>query len=228
MNFNAFIFARGGSKGLPRKNILKIDNVPLLGHSINHARSISTIKNIFVSTDDDEIAAVGKEYGAKIIKRPSSLSQDNSPEWLAWKHAIKYVFDNYGEFDGFISLPCTSPLRSEEDTNKCISKLYENFDIVITISDSKRSPWFNIVQNGESNNIVLLKTFKENTITRRQDVPKTFDITTLAYASTTKFILNSSSIWDGNVGGVLIPQERSIDIDTKIDFEIAKFLYKKF
>ena len=99
---------------------------------------------------------------------------------------------------------------------------------MITISDSKRSPWFNIVQNGENNNLVLLKTFKENTISRRQDVPKTYDITTIAYTSTTNFILNSNSIWDGNVGGVLIPQERSIDIDTKIDFEIAKFLYKKF
>ena len=98
MKILVFIPARGGSKGIPGKNLIELNNKPLIKYTLETVNQI--IKNNeyewipFVSTDDDEIAAVGKEYGAKIIKRPSSLSQDNSPEWLAWKHAIKYVFDN--------------------------------------------------------------------------------------------------------------------------------------
>lgn len=227
MEFNAFIFARGGSKGLPRKNVLEIGGIPLVGHSINHAKKIKNIKNIYVSTDDNEIAQISKEYGAHLIKRPFSLSQDNSPELLAWKHAIKYVFDNHGEFSGFVSLPCTSPLRSEVDINNCIKKLNEKFEVVITMTESRRSPWFNMVKEGEHGRLFLLNNVENKKVSRRQDVPKTFDITTVAYVAKTNFILNADSIWDGNVGGVRIPPHRSIDIDTKLDFEIAKFIYEK-
>ena len=74
MRFNAFIFARGGSKGLPRKNVLKIGGIPLVGHSIKHAKKLKNINNIYVSTDDNEIAQIAKEYGADVIKRPDYLS----------------------------------------------------------------------------------------------------------------------------------------------------------
>ena len=145
---------------------------------------------------------------------------------LAWKHAIKHVYENHGEFSGFISLPCTSPLRSLDDINRCIKKLNHKFDIVITMSDSKRSPWFNIVQEGENGSLFLLKKYDNQKISRRQDVPKTFDLTTVAYVAKTNFILNAESLWDGNVAGVLIPPHRSLDIDSKLDFEIAKFIYE--
>jgi len=226
MKFNAFIFARGGSKGLPKKNILKLGGIPLVAHSINHAKKIENINKIFVSTDNKEISEIAQKYGASVIDRPSDLAKDDSPEWLSWQHAIKYVFEKYGKFEGFVSLPTTSPLRSCEDIENCINNLNNNVDFVITISDSKRSPWFNMVTSKKDGNLKLVNEIKNQTIIRRQDVPETFDITTVAYVSKTNFILNSESIWDGVVRGVKIPQKRAIDIDTKMDFEFAKYIYE--
>ena len=115
----AFIFARGGSKGLINKNILPIGGVPLVGRSINIAKEIENIEKIFLSTDSNEIADIGSSFGAEIIPRPDYLSQDNSPEWEAWRHAINVVKDKYGSFDIFLSLPATSPLREIEDVQRC-------------------------------------------------------------------------------------------------------------
>ena len=84
-----------------------------------------------------------------------------------------------------------------------------------------------MVEEDKNGNLFLIKHLDNENISRRQDVPKTFDITTVAYVAKTNFILNADSIWDGNVGGVRIPPHRSIDIDTKLDFEIAKFIYEK-
>ena len=86
-----FIFARGGSKGIPKKNILPLAGLPLLVHSINLAKSLKEVDEIFVSTDCEEISEIAKHQNVQVIKRPFELAQDNSPEWLAWQHAIKYV-----------------------------------------------------------------------------------------------------------------------------------------
>ena len=109
----AFIFARGGSKGLPGKNLLNLDGMPLLAHSIMIAKDIDKISRIFVSTDSPEIAEVGIRYGAEVIDRPIELAQDDSPEWMSWLHAINWVEGREGLFDCFVSLPATAPLRAE-------------------------------------------------------------------------------------------------------------------
>ena len=219
----SFIFARGGSKGIPKKNLLKIDGTPLLGHSINMAKSIGSVEKIFVSTDCDEIAIIGEQYGAEIIKRPKNLARDETPEWLAWKHAINSVSEKYGNFDIFLSLPTTSPLRKDIDVSNCLKKIIQpKVDAVITICESNRSPWFNMVtKENEKLNLLI----DNNQVFRRQDSPKSFDITTVAYALKTDFIRVSDNIWQGNVFGVEIPLERSIDIDNFLDYKIANFLF---
>ena len=227
MKFKAFIFARGGSKGLKNKNILKIGGIPLLVHTINLAKEIELIDDIFVSSDCPEICAIASKNGAKVIKRPKELAQDDSPEWMAWQHAIKYVVKNFGNFEGFLSLPTTSPLRTKEDVQKCLIKLKTRNEVIITITESKRNPAFNMVKEDKNNNIHLCQKLDFQKISRRQECERTFDITTVAYVSTTKRILNSKNIWDGDVKAVKIPYERSIDIDTRFDFEIANFLYNK-
>ncbi|HBO7038839.1 TPA: acylneuraminate cytidylyltransferase family protein, partial [Pseudomonas aeruginosa] len=105
----SFIFARGNSKGLPGKNIKILGTKPLLAHSIDVARSVREISKIFVSTDCKAIADVAQQYGAEVIWRPEELATDNSPEWLAWQHAIKTLRDRGDQFDLFVSLPATSP-----------------------------------------------------------------------------------------------------------------------
>tara|TARA_A100001388_G_C28733542_1_gene482843 strand:- start:569 stop:1255 length:687 start_codon:yes stop_codon:yes gene_type:complete len=219
----AFVFARGGSKGIPKKNLQKIGNIHLVGHSINIAKKLKTIEKIYVSTDCPEIAKVSREYGAEIIIRPKGLAKDESPEILSWKHSIKYSLENDGFFNRFISIPPTAPLRNVDDIKNCLNALEDNIDVVFTISKSKRSPWFNMVNRDKFGLISLLN--KDLSCNRRQDVPNSFDVTTVAYSAKPEFILNTNSLWNGNICGVEVPENRAIDIDTPFDLKIAKLLF---
>jgi N-acylneuraminate cytidylyltransferase len=222
----AFIFARGGSKGLPRKNILPIANHPLFVHGIIVAKQLNNIDGIYVSTDCDEIADVAKYAGAQVIKRPVELASDNASEWLAWQHAIKIVEEQSGHFERFLSLPPTAPLRSRDDVEKCLNALVPDVDIVVTMTMSRRSPWFNMVEKKIDGRIKVL--LGDSNVSRRQDSPECFDMTTVAYAAKSSFILNSKKIWDGRVAGVEVPAERAFDIDTPLDFAIAKFVMEQY
>ena len=143
---NAFVFARGGSKGLPKKNILPIGGLPLLVHGIRLAKRLDSVDRIYVSSDCEEILTIAKGAGAEVIVRPSELAADRAPEWLAWQHAIKTVQNRHGSFDHFLSLPPTAPLRTLEDVEKCLFALQEDIDSVVTMSRARRSPWFNMVR----------------------------------------------------------------------------------
>ncbi len=224
----AFVFARGGSKGLPGKNILPIAGIPLLGHSIRSAQSVPQVSQVFVSTDSEEIALVAEEFNATVIQRPPELATDQASEWLAWQHAIRHVNSNYGTFDCFLSLPATAPLRSSQDIQLCLDGLKPGVDAVLTMTPSNRSPWFNMVCSGDDGFLRLVNCEGGHQVVRRQDAPQCFDLTTVAYAIRPDFILSSNSFWDGSVLGVEIPPERSIDIDTPLDFAVARFLMEEW
>jgi CMP-N-acetylneuraminic acid synthetase len=223
----AFIFARGGSKGLPGKNIKLLMGKPLIQYSVEVALKISSIDKVFVSTDDDDIAKVSNSFGAIVIKRPVELAQDDSPEWQAWKHAIDWVKERYGEFEGFVSLPATSPLRSAEDVELAMLRRSNmGADICIAVTPASRSPYFNMVKKLDDGLIELVNK-PVDSISRRQDVPEVFDITTVVYAADVEFIMNNNSIFDGSVTSVEIPKERAVDIDDEIDFKIAEILMQE-
>ena len=221
----AFIFARGGSKGVPGKNIRSLGGKPLLAHSIEIAQNINEISRIFVSTDDQDIADVGIKYGAEVINRPTKFAQDNSPEWLAWLHAVEWLESKGELFDRFVSLPTTSPLRNKGDVIKCLNLLDKQTDIVVTMTDTSRSPYFNMVSK-EDGYIKLLMESKEG-YSRRQDVPKVYDMTTVAYVTRPNFIKSNEKLFDGRVKAVLVPKERAIDIDDEVDFKMAEMLIKE-
>lgn len=225
MKIFAFIFARGGSKGVPGKNIRSLAGKPLLVHSIEIAKRVPSISKIFVSTDSHEIAKVGLENGAEIILRPDELARDDSPEWEAWRHAINWLNDRSEDFDVFLSLPATSPLRNVSDIESCLAQLDHETDIVVTMTETTRSPWFNMVR--QEGNYIRLLSQGGDVYTRRQDAPKGFDMTTVAYVMRPDFILNANNVFEGRVKGVLIPNERAIDIDTEMDFLLAEILMKK-
>ena len=221
----AFIFARGGSKGIPRKNLELLDGKPLLVWSIEMAQSLNEVEKVFVSTEDSEIAETAISFGAELIKRPKRLAQDSSPEWQAWRHAVRWVNNKYGEFDRFLSLPPTSPLRSQNDIRSCLHRFDDGTDVIITITPASRSPWYNMVYE-ELNG--ALKLLMEGDYTRRQDTPLAYDITTAAYVLKPSFILYNQRFWNGNVKGVKIPRERALDIDTQLDLEITRFIHEKY
>jgi len=221
----AFIFARGGSKDVPGKNIRNLGGKPLLAHSIMIAQNIDEISRIFVSTEDQDIAEVGIKYGAEIIERPMELAKDDSPEWLSWLHAIKWLEARGEFFDCFVSLPTTSPLRNKTDVVNCINLLDKQTDIVVTISETSRNPFFNMVH--EEENYIKLLIEGEKSYSRRQDVPLAYDMTTVAYVAHSDFIKNNNKIFDGRVKAVLVPKERSVDIDDEIDFKFAELLMRE-
>ncbi|MBT7557623.1 acylneuraminate cytidylyltransferase family protein [Candidatus Woesearchaeota archaeon] len=226
MKYVVLICARGGSKGLPGKNIKPLNGIPLIGWSINIAKQIDRVSHIVVSTDSEDIAKVALEYGAEVpFMRPKELAQDNSPEWLVWRHAIKHLEDHGSEdIDAIIVLPVTAPLRSVEDVNSCIDLFEEGrVDSVITVSKAGRSPHFNMIVN-DDNGYASIVISPESQITRRQDAPEVFDVTTVAYIVNTSFVKRFNEIFKGKVRSVIIPQERSIDIDTLLDFKIAECL----
>ena len=223
---HAFVFARGGSKGLPRKNLLTIAGLPLIAHGIQLAHKLKDVEHVFISTDSSDIAEIGVAYGAELIERPAELASDSAPEWLAWQHSIRTVQERYGSFERFLSLPATAPLRILEDVERCLDALRPDIDLVITMAAAHRSPWFNMVTVGSEGNVKLVAI--DGDVQRRQDAPVCFDVTTVAYVARTQFILQASNMWQGSVAGVEIPVQRSIDIDTQLDFDIARFLMEQW
>ncbi len=226
MGIVAFIFARGGSKGLPNKNILPLQGKPLIGWSIDQAKLVDKIERIIVSTDSIEIAEIAMQYGAEVpFMRPADLSQDTTPEWKVWQHALSYLNESEGALPtAMLSVPTTSPLRLPCDLEKCIDEyLKGDADAVITVREAQRSPYFNMVTK-RNDGTVSLVIEPQASVMRRQDVPIVYDITTVAYVLNPKFVLEKESIFQGKVRAIKIPLERSLDIDTLMDFKLAEVL----
>lgn len=225
----AFIFARGGSKGLPGKNIRPFLGKPLIGFAIEQALGIERIRRVIVSTDSEEIAKVARDFGAETpFLRPSALAEDDSPEWQSWQHALSFIQEDEQRLPrAMVSIPVTAPLRLPIDINNCLD-LYDKggSDVVITVSDSYRNPYFNMIKPYPDGTVGLVVE-GEGRIFRRQDAPDVFDMTTVAYVADPYFVMNNYGIFSGRVRAVHIPVERSIDIDTLLDFEIAEFLFNK-
>lgn len=222
MNNYAFIFVRGGSKGLPGKNIRPLDGKPLLQHSIDTAKACPSISRIFVSTEDAAIAKVARQEGVEVIDRPAELATDTSSEWLSWQHAVQYVLNQYGAFDHFVSLPATSPLRSVSDVEASLVELHKaKADLCLGVTPANRSPFFNMVKRIE-NGLVEVVCKPETAFVRRQDAPEVFDMTTAVYTTTPDYILTASGVMSGKVTSIVIPKERAIDIDDIYDFYVAE------
>ena len=229
MNLTAFIFARGGSKGLPGKNIKRLVGKPLIGWAIEQALAVDRISRVVVSTDDTEIATVAKDYGASVpFTRPAYLASDTASEWDAWRHALETLRDIDGTLpDPFISIPATSPLRLSSDIDVCLD-LYEQggAEMVIAVTEAYRNPWFNMVRARDDGSLVPVNNPK-GAVVRRQDAPEVFDMTTFVYIADSHQVLAQRGVFSGRVRAAKVPVERSIDIDTQHDFEIAEYLMTK-
>jgi CMP-N-acetylneuraminic acid synthetase len=222
----AFIFARGGSKGLPGKNIRHLGGKPLIAWSIEHALAVKRIERVIVSTDTEEIASVARDYSAEVpFIRPAELARDDSPEWLAWRHALNYLRETTGALpEMMVSVPTTAPLRLTLDIENCLDE-YEkgDADMVITVTDAHRSPYFNMVKTNTDGTVGLVNP-PQSIIARRQDAPVVYDMTTVCYVANSEFVITQNSTFEGRVKVVHVPAERAIDIDTMLDFQIAESL----
>ena len=222
----ALICARGGSKGLPGKNIRLLAGRSLIGWAIHHAQSVDRIGEVVVSTDSEEIAAVARQAGAHVpFLRPAELAQDGSPEWQVWRHALTFLQERDGVYpEALVIVPATAPLRASSDLERCLDEFEKgDVDVVITVSTAHRSPYFNMVkQNGDGS--VGLVIPPVGAVVRRQDAPVVFDMTTVGYVARPEFVMTQNGMFDGRVRQVQVPTERALDIDTLLDFRIAECL----
>lgn len=221
----AFIFARGGSKGVPGKNIYPVAGKPLIAHSIASALASRSVGHVVVSTDDAQIAKVSRQYGAKVLNRPAELASDTAAEILSWRHAI----DSFPElFSGknpqpFISLPATAPLRAPQDVDAAVMKFGKGgCDVLFGITPAHRNPYFNMAVITEDGLIKIA--IGGSSAVRRQDVPDMYDITTCVYVANASYVQRCAKLTEGRVGHILIPPERALDIDTYFDLYLAELM----
>ena len=227
MEILTIICARGNSKEVKNKNIKLFNKKPLIYYSIKEALKSKYISEVYVSTDSKKISNLSKKFGAKIeFIRSNKLSRDGTPEILVWRDAIKKIQKiKNKKYSHICILPVTSPLRITKDIDETI-KIYrkKKVDGVLCITKSSKNPYFNIVKLDKNNLKPLFPSNKK--IFNRQNAPKTYDVTTVAYVMNTNFILKTSHILNGKLAYNIIPKERSIDIDDIIDFKLAELLHK--
>lgn len=224
----AIIPARGGSKGLPYKNIKNLLGKPLIAWTIEVAKQVEEIDRIFVSTDDEKIAAVSEKYGVKVIKRPDELAQDHSLAVDVVKHVISYLHLNRDEKTIIVYLEPTSPLRNKEDIVKCLQLLADDkndFATVATFKEADLNPYRAWKMKND-----IPETFLRdaNPWLPRQKLPKVYQLNGSVYTFYTSVITEDAQhFFSGKIGAVLAPKERSIDIDDEIDFLFAEMILRR-
>lgn len=223
------ICARGGSKGVKGKNFKIIQGKPLIAHSIEQALNSKIFEHVVVSTDSDDIAKVAQEYGAEVFfKRPENLAGDSAAKLPVIKHAFTSSEEYYDEtYDILVDIDATSPLRLKEDIVGCVDLLIEKeCPNVITAAESRRSPYFNLIEKNSVGSWAPAKKLK-NEIVRRQDAPVCYDMNASIYVWKRDSILNDTSIFLDDTALYVMPEERSIDIDSPIDFKLVELLLEE-
>ena len=222
MNIISIIPARGGSKGIPRKNIKLLNGKPLISYSIDASNSCSLIDDTYVSTEDAEISEISKGNNAEVIERPDELAGDDSSSIDVILHVLDYL-ENRGELpDLFVLLQPTSPLRTSEDIEASINLFLESdCDSLVSVCELDHRSLLNFsLEDGflvQNNNESLFNS-------RRQDIPTHYSLNGAIYITTPEFIRKNKSFYSDKTIPHVMSKEKSIDIDTSFDFKLAEFL----
>lgn len=228
MKVVAGVFARGGSKGVPGKNLRLLGGRTLVDRAVSQALACEGIDRVVVSTDDERIAEEARAAGGEVPwMRPADLSGDTAREWDAWQHMLGRLAEQGDEFDALLVVPCTAPLREVSDLQRCLDAARDpDVDAVITVSESHRNPWFNMVRlDGRGHARLVLE--PPERIYRRQDAPVVHDVGTVAFVVKTPFVMSATSLYDGVVDSVVVPVERGLDIDTEFDLALAELILSR-
>lgn len=227
MEILAIIPARGGSKGVPRKNIRPLNGKPLIAYTIEEAKKSKYISRVIVSTEDQEIADISKTYGADIpFMRPLELASDLSPSFDTIIHAINWLSENEGYKPEYICLlQCTTPLKRVDDIDGIIKKLLSTgMDGAITVCESESHPyWMQTFDGDRMQNFVS----QELQVLRRQDLPSVYKLNGVAWVVKTAALLSEKSLMVKNRTGYVMGALESVDIDTDMDFKYAEMLIKE-
>lgn len=225
------ILARGGSKGVPGKNLTPILGLPLICHSIGQARSAGCFHTISVSSDSLEILETAQKFepSVHLIHRPAELAHDSAPKITAIQHCVTTTQTELDlEFDTIVDLDPTSPLRAVDDIRACIALMETpNTTNVITGSKARRSPYFNLAEVGPDGCARLSKPTEALAIVTRQSSPPCFDMNASIYVWPCAQFLKIPSLWQSQTRLYVMPEERSWDIDSPLDLFVVKELAER-
>ena len=223
MSLLAIIPARGGSKGILKKNIYKINGIPLIAYSINAALQVEKIDKLIVSTDDEEIAEISKEYGASLApKRNKILADDKSPII----DTVLDLIDKYPNYNEIIVLQPTSPLRNSKDISGIINfKKEMKCPSVVSICKVAKVPELMFRLNNSNKLLPIIN--NNNNYQRRQDYKEAYQLNGALYIADKNWIQKTKSLIQNDTLGYEMPLDRSPDIDTELDLKWAEFLNKQ-
>lgn len=221
------ICCRGGSKGIPEKNIKLLKGKPLIAYTIETALACKQINDLIISTDDEAITATAKQYGAKVpFMRPAELATDAASKWPVFIHALETYEQQTGkQVDYLVDMDVTVPLKTAADINGAISMALSdtNIDVVITGYQPERNPYFNMMEETSDGYFKIVKQ-GDKPIVRRQDAPLVYSLTPAAYVIKKSALYNYEHWSKAKCKVFPIPRERAVDIDTEMDFSIVEFL----
>jgi N-acylneuraminate cytidylyltransferase/CMP-N,N'-diacetyllegionaminic acid synthase len=223
------ICARGGSKGIPGKNILPLLGKPLIVHSIDQARASGLFTAVAVSSDSGEILDVAREFGADLlIERPAELATDAAGKLPAIRHAIlaaEAALDR--RFEISVDLDCTAPLRLPADITGAVDLLVASgAACVVTGTPARKSPSFNLVEVDPSGGVAVAKPLDPPPL-RRQDAPRCYDMNASIYVWRRDPFIARPFVLGPDTRLFVMPRERSLDIDEPLDFEIVEMLMRR-
>lgn len=223
------ICARGGSKGVPEKNIRSIAGKPLIAHTLEQAIGCGLFDLIAVSSDSRAILDAAVAHGAGLlVERPIELATDTAAKIPAIRHCVEAAERHAGQaFDTLVDLDATSPLRLPADIIAAV-RLLEDRGVsnVITAAPARRSPYFNLVEVG-ADKVARLSKPLDRALVRRQDAPQCFDMNASIYAWRRSALFEDPAIFRADTALYVMPEERSIDIDSELDFRIVKMLLEE-
>jgi CMP-N,N'-diacetyllegionaminic acid synthase len=219
------ICARGGSQGVPGKNIRSLLGKPLIAWTIEQAIECPDIDGVYVSTDCEAIAEVARQYGARVpFIRPASMATNDAPKIPVIRHLAEWVHANVGNVEMIVDLDPTSPLREVSDITDCMNMLNTPTDVVITAYESDKNPYFNMVEINEDGYAKLSKP-PISEVFGRQSAPKVYSMNGSVYVWHRTTI--EKGLWGGCTAVHVMPRERSIDIDSSIDFKLVELLMRE-
>lgn len=219
--------ARGGSKGVPGKNIRLLGGRPLIAHSIGHALEVADREDVVVSTDSEEIKGAALEAGARVpFLRPDELATDNAGSREVMLHAIDYLSTKGENYDTIVLLQPTSPLREPADIKRAVEIYKESgADMVVSVAEARTNPYYNAF---ETDNDGFLKISKgEGNLTRRQDAPKVWEFTGAIYVIKVSALREKSITKFDRILPLPTKRETAIDIDEEMDFLVCEEMIKK-
>src|SRR3989304_87172 len=218
--------ARGGSKGLPRKNVLPLRGKPLIAWTIEQAQASTCLDKVIVTTDNEEIASVARTHGAEVpFMRPRELASDNAKTIDVIYHALDWFEENFETFDIVVLLQPTSPLRRSTDINNVVEMLFsQKAGAIISVCETEHHPcWSNTLPHNRCMADFLRPELMNK---NRQELPTYYRLNGVIYAAYCTYLKNKHGFFGSETFAYIMPKERSIDIDTKTDFNFANYLLK--